>query len=151
MSQFLGEPLPAIVPLARARVVCACQRHTIDSYGDHIHTCPKHSGAKPAHEFVVAAVANLARAAGFPTKTRNVTAALGRQRGDVEIQRLHVAGHADLVIDVTIVHEMNGNCNGINVALNGQLRGQGESLLEDAAKAKNKKYSETYADTGKKR
>ena len=42
---------------------------------------------------------------------------------------------------------MSGNCNGINVALNGQLRGQGDSLLEDAAKAKNKKYSKTYASS----
>jgi len=63
-------------------------------------------------ELVVVAVANLARAAGFPTKTRNVTVARGRQRDDVEIQRLCVAGHANLVIDVTIVHEMSGSCTG---------------------------------------
>jgi len=148
MSQFLGEPIPAIAPLARARATCACQLHTIDAHGDHIHTCPKHSGAKPAHELVVAAVADLARAAGFSTRTRNVTATRGRQRGDIEILRLNVGGHANMVIDVTILHEMSGNCNGINVGLNGQLRGQGESLLEDAAKAKNKKYRETYASSG---
>ena len=113
--------------LARARVVCACQRHTIDSHGDHIHTCPKYSGAKPAHELVVEAVARLARSAGFSDKTRNVTVARGCQCGDDEIQHLHIAGKASLVIDVTIVHtgfifEMSGNCNGINVALNGQFR-----------------------------
>ena len=99
-------PIPAIAPLARARVVCACSVIRLIFHGDHIHTCPKHSGAKPAHERVVAAVANLARASGFPTKTRNVTAARCRQRGDIEIQRVHVAGHADLVLDVTIVHEI---------------------------------------------
>jgi len=66
----------------------------------YIHNVPsKHSGAKPAHELVVEAVAKLARSAGFPSKTRNATVARGRERGDVEFQRLHVAGKADLVID----------------------------------------------------
>jgi len=81
-----------------------------------VHTCPKYSDAKPAYELVVEAVARIARSAGLSAKTRNVAVAQGRQRGDIEIQRLHVAGKVDLVIDVTIVHGMSGNCNGINVA-----------------------------------
>ena len=42
---------------------------------------------------------------------------------------------------------MSGDCNSINVTLNGHLQGQGDLLLEDAAKAKNKKSSDTYASS----
>merc|ERR1712070_1048902 len=35
--QFLGVPIPALGPLWKEQRVCACGRHVIDEYGDHVH------------------------------------------------------------------------------------------------------------------
>jgi len=37
--QALGVPVRQLVPLAREGRVCACGRHVIDEFGDHIHSC----------------------------------------------------------------------------------------------------------------
>ena len=73
MCQFLGVSIPALVPLWKERRVCACGRHVIDEYGDHVHTCKKHTGStKSAHETVLDAVETLCHQAGLLTERRNI-------------------------------------------------------------------------------
>ena len=53
--------------------MCACGRHVIDEYGDHVHTCKKHTGStKAAHETVLDAVEVLCHQAGLSTELRNI-------------------------------------------------------------------------------
>ena len=42
--QYLGAPLPSIDPMLRNQRMCFCRQTTHDAYGDHINTCPTHSG-----------------------------------------------------------------------------------------------------------
>ena len=58
----------------RSRVLeSACGRHVIDEYGDHVHSCKKHSGStKSAHETVLDAVEALCHQAGLSTERRNI-------------------------------------------------------------------------------
>ena len=71
--QFLGEPIPALRTISEEQRVCACGRHVIDGYGDHVHTCKKHTGStKAAHETVLDAVEVLCHPAGLSTERRNI-------------------------------------------------------------------------------
>ena len=48
-SQHGDQPPPPLV--------CHCNRHVIDTYGDHIHTCKKHTGStKDAHDTILDAL-----------------------------------------------------------------------------------------------
>jgi len=64
--QLLGVPLTQLVPLAREGRVCACGRHVIDEFGDHIHSCKKHTGrTKAAHETLLDSLEALCFQAGI--------------------------------------------------------------------------------------
>ena len=71
--QFLGEPIPALEKLWREKRVCACGRHIIDAFGDHVHACKKHTGSrKAAHETILDAIEEICRKAGITTERRNI-------------------------------------------------------------------------------
>jgi len=71
--QLLGVPLNQLVPLAREGRVCACGRHVIDEFGDHIHSCKKHTGStKAAHETLLDVLEALCFQAGIKTERRNI-------------------------------------------------------------------------------
>ena len=152
MAQFLGTPIPALLPLCaeRTRYVCACQRHVIDTHGDHVHTCKQHSGSKKeAHETIVEALQSLLTQAGLS----NTTAKLPKVRmpddttrqGDIWVKNAHLGGHQDLIIDVSVVHEFGGD-NMVDVSRNGQLRDiDPYRTLENAARRKINRYREAYA------
>ena len=52
----MGAQIPAIAekPLA----TCGCRKFRLDPLGDHLNTCPAHSGAKKAHDWMVDQVAD---------------------------------------------------------------------------------------------
>ena len=70
--QYLGVPIPQMQQLAGGQdgsrprqqgdsqpppLVCHCNRHVIDTHGDHIHTCKKHTGStKDAHDTILDAL-----------------------------------------------------------------------------------------------
>ena len=87
--------------------VCACGRHVIDEYGDHVHSCKKHSGStKSAHETVLDAVEALCHQAGLSTERRNIPTIVKQNgktgQGDLVIKRANVGGDANLIIDVAL-------------------------------------------------
>ncbi len=148
--QFLGVPIPALGPLWKEQRVCACGRHVIDEYGDHVHSCKKHSGStKSAHETVLDAVEALCHQAGLSTERRNIPTIVKQNgktgQGDLVIKRANVGGDANLIIDVALIHEFGGN-HMADVSLNGTLRhAQPDKLLEAAARTKVRRYREAYA------
>ena len=83
--------------------------------------------------------------AGFTTRRRNVTSSRGRQKGDLQIQNINLAGKTHLVIDVALVHDFSGDC-WRDVNRNGQLRdADPDMLLNNAADVEVRRYLETYA------
>ena len=97
--QFLGVPLTQLVPLAREGRVCACGRHVIDEFGDHIHSCKKHTGStKAAHETLLDALEALCFQAGIKTERCNipsVTKPNGKIGwGDLVLKNVNLAGTA---------------------------------------------------------
>ena len=100
-------PLPGAWTLWKEQRVCACGRHVIDEYGDHVHFCKKHSGStKSAHETVLDAVEALCHQAGLSTERRNIPTIVKQNgktgQGDLVIKRANVGGDANLIIDVAI-------------------------------------------------
>ena len=62
------------------------------------------------HELVLSALADIAHAAGYITnRGKRVPTSCGQKRGDLEFERLQVAGTLDLVIDVAMVREIHGS------------------------------------------
>jgi hypothetical protein len=97
--QLLGVPLTQLVPLAREGRVCACGRHVIDEFGDHMHLCKKHTGStKAAHETLLDALDALCFQAGIKTERRNipsVTKPNGKiGRGDLVLKNVTLGGTA---------------------------------------------------------
>ena len=150
LCQFLGEPIPALGPLWKQKQVCACGRHVIDEYGDHVHTCKKHTGStKAAHETVLDAVEVLCHQAGLSTERRNIPTVKKQNgktgQGDLLIKGANIGGDTNLIIDVALIHEFGGN-HMADVSLNGALRNaQPDKLLEAAARTKVHRYREAYA------
>ena len=100
--QFLGEPIPALEKLWREQRVCACGRHIIDAFGDHVHACKKHTGSrKAAHETILDAIEEVCRQAGITTERRNIPSIKKRNgkmgRGDLVIKHVNLGGHRDLI------------------------------------------------------
>jgi len=60
----LGAPIPLLRAHAVARTQCACPKFVLDQYGDHVHTCKKHTGAIAGHDHVMNMSAQLARNSG---------------------------------------------------------------------------------------
>jgi len=77
--------------------VCACGRHVIDEFGDHIHSCKKRTGStKAAHETLLDALEALCFQAGIKTERRNtpsVTKSNGKiGRGDLVLKNVNLGG-----------------------------------------------------------
>jgi hypothetical protein len=90
------EPLPALAQFFKERRVCACGRHVIDEYGDHIHTCKKHTGStmqptRPSSTPVEA----LCRQALIATERRNIPTIKKRNAKN---------GQGDLVLKLVVGH-----------------------------------------------
>ena len=149
--QFLGEPIPALEKLARARSVCACGRHIIDAYGDHVHACKQHTGSrKAAHETILDAIEAICRKAGITTERRNIPSVQKRRnkrgRGDLVLKNVNLGGHRHLVLDVAVNHEFGGD-NLADVSRNGALRdAQPARILENTARTKVARYRAGYAE-----
>ena len=130
--------------------MCACGRHVIDEYGDHVHTCKKHTGStKAAHETVLDAVEVLCHQAGLSTEQRNIPTVKKQNgktgQGDLVIKGANIGGDTNLIIDVSLIHEFGGN-HMADVSLNGALRhAQPDKLLDAAARTKVNRYREAYA------
>jgi len=60
----LGAPIPLLRAHAVARTQSACPKFVLDQYGDHVHTCKKHTGAIAGHDHVMNMSAQLARNSG---------------------------------------------------------------------------------------
>ena len=68
-----GLPARSLGPFWKELRVCACTRHVIDEYSDHVHSCKKHTGStKFAHETVLDAAQTLCHQAGLLTERRNI-------------------------------------------------------------------------------
>jgi hypothetical protein len=101
--QFLGEPIQALEKLWREKRVCACGRHVIDAFGDHVHACKKHTGSrKAAHETILDAIEAICWQAGITTEQRNIPSIKKRNdkmgRGDLVLKNINLGGHLHLVI-----------------------------------------------------
>ena len=148
--QFLGVPIPALGPFWKEQRVCACGRHVIDEYGDHVHACKQHtSSTKSAHETILDAVQALCHQAGLSTERRNIPTVKKQNgktgQGDLVIKGANIGGDTNLIIDVALIHEFGGN-HMVDVSLNGKLRhAQPDKLLESAARTKVHRYREAYA------
>ena len=123
----------------------SCRRQRLDT--DHLHTCPVHSGNwLCAHELVLSAVADIAHDAGYRTnRGRHVPTSRGQRRGDLEIKDFNVAGTANLIIDVAVVHDFHGKV--ADSARHGQLRHHNpDKVLIDmaVAKAQGNEYRPDY-------
>ena len=149
--QLLGVPLPQLVPLAREGRVCACGRHVIDEFGDHIHSCKKHTGStKAAHETLLDALEALCFQAGIKTERRNIPSVTKPNRkigrGDLVLLNVNIGGHRHLIIDVALNHEFGGN-HMADVTRNGAMRAADPArLLEATARTKIARYREGYAN-----
>ena len=141
--QFLGIAIPALNGPHR---LCNCGRFVLDALGDHSHTCSQHSGStKDAHEHILSALEKVVKRAGFTTRRKHVTSSRGGQKGDLQIRNINLAGTSDLIIDVALVHDYSGDCRR-DVHRNGQLRhADPDTLLNNAADGKVRKYREAYA------
>jgi len=126
--------------------VCACGRHVIDEFGDHIHSCKKHTGStKAAHEA-------LCFQAGIKTERRNIPSVKKPNgkigRGDLVLKNVNLGGHRHLIIEVALNHEFGGN-HKADVSRNGALRAADPAkLLEATARTKigePSRYREGYA------
>ena len=148
--QFLGEPIPALEKLWREKRVCACGRHIIDVFGDHVHACKKHTGSrKAAHETILDAIEEICRQAGITTERRNIPSIKKRNgkmgRGDLVLKNVHLGGRRHLIIDVAVNHEFGGD-HLADVSRNGALRdAQPSRLLERTARTKIDRYRAGYA------
>ena len=148
--QFLGEPIPALEKLWREQRVCACGRHIIDAFGDHVHACKKHTGSrKAAHETILDAIEEICRQAGITTERRNIPSIKKRNgkmgRGDLVLKNVHLGGRRHLIIDVAVNHEFGGD-HLADVSRNGALRdAQPSRILERTARTKVDRYRAGYA------
>ena len=86
--QYLGVLIPQLLQLAGRQdadrsgqhgdrppppLVCPCHRHVIDTHGDHIHTCKKHTGStKDAHERILDALEKICHDSGLSTQRHNI-------------------------------------------------------------------------------
>jgi len=148
--QFPGEPIPALEKLWREKRVCACGRHIIDAFGDHVHACKKHTGSlKAAHETILDAIEAICRQAGITTERRNIPSIKKRNdkmgRGDLVLKNVNLGGHRHLVIDVAVNHDFGGD-HLADVSRNGALRdAQPGRILESTARTKVDRYRAGYA------
>jgi hypothetical protein len=164
--QYLGVRIPQLLQLAGRQdaarsgqhgdrpplpLVCPCYRHVIDSHGDHIHTCKKHTGStKDAHETILDALQQICHDAGLSTQRHNipsVSKANGKTgRCDLLIKDANIGGNRHLIIDIACTHEFGGN-HLTDVGRNRQLRDPDVNmLLETTARTKVARYHEAYAN-----
>ena len=99
-----SQPPPLVRP---------CSRHVIDTHGDRIHTCKKHTGStKDAHETILDALEKICYDSGLSTQRHNIPLA---QEANGKI------GRGDLVIkDANL-----GDCRNVNAGSRGLTGGGG--------------------------
>ena len=108
MCQILGLTLPPLVQYGGQ--VCVCGRHTIDRFGDHVHTCKKYGrNRSDAHQILLKALQAICQRAGYTSEIKNVPASNGKRRADLFIQRINLAGMEDMVVDVSMINDFHGD------------------------------------------
>jgi len=130
---------------AVVRTMCSCKNFSLDPQSDHVLTCKKHTGATRGHNHVMDVLAQLARNTGYPVRVNHkvsTTAAASNKQGDIELVNFGLVGSANLVIDMLICCDHNGNSTVNNRHLNGKMH------TNDYLQAKNGKYKEDYAAVG---
>ena len=164
--QYLGLQIPQLMLLARRQeadrpsqhgdqppppLVCPCNKHVIDTYCDHIHTCRQHTGSrKDAHETILDALERICHDSGLTTQRRYIPSIRKKNgkngRGDLLIKDANVGGNRHLIIDIACTHEFCGNtCK--DVTRNGQLRDRDvNKILETTARTKVERYRDAYAN-----
>ena len=163
--QYLGVLIPQLLQLAGRQdadrsgqhgdrppppLVCPCHRHVVDTHGDHIRTCKKHTGStKNAHETILDALEKICQDAGLSTQHHNIPSVRkpnGKTgRGDLVIKDDSLGGDRHVIVDVACTHEFCGN-HFTDVGRNGQLLDPDvNKLLETAARTKVARYRDGYA------
>jgi hypothetical protein len=98
--------------------VCGCRMFQVDELGDHLCTCPAHSGVKKAHNWVVDQLTDLFRTT-HKVKTQQVVKSRGRHCDDIELAGYlaNEAGPVPLVLNLRVAHDRVGSS--ADPALNG--------------------------------
>ena len=121
----MGAPILMLQAHAATRMMCACQKNSLDPQGDHVLTCKKHTGATRGHDHIVEVLATLVRNSCDKTVRVNYkvlqTAADSRKQGDVEIVGFGPAGYSNLVVDVSVCCDNYGNSQQNDGILNGKI------------------------------
>ena len=154
-SSTLGLEVPALSSLPRHNhqpsAKCGCKKFLLDLHGDHVSTCPAHSGATKAHDWMVSVLGPLFRTAGHKVRTQfgvSPSDPARQKRGDVEIVNYlqDAAGARNLVFDLRITHERYGRST--QPHQNGQLTHPRDldAPLRIAAKSKIDDYRGQYAN-----
>jgi hypothetical protein len=81
-AMSVGAHIPAIAELPPS--ACGCNKNALDALGYHVSTCTAHSGAKKAHDWAVAHIADLFRTT-HRVKTQQVARSRGQRCGDIEL------------------------------------------------------------------
>jgi hypothetical protein len=140
--QHLGMPIPHLSKLQHH--TCTCKRFAIDEFGDHLHTCSQHAGAKTgAHEHILTALQKKFTKAGFKTDGKQVPHNRGLKKADLWIKDFTLGGIRDVIIDVTLRHEFHGSS--AHLDRNGELTHDDvNGALEAAIKEKLNHYHHDY-------
>ena len=92
-----------------------------DGTWDHINSCIYHSvNWTTAHEHVLQAFERICNDAGFATRRKQVLTSEGSRCADLEIRNILLAYKVDLLVDITIFHDLIGA--GRSGLTQGQLR-----------------------------
>jgi hypothetical protein len=142
-SASMGAQIPVIAE--KPLTTCGYRKFQLDPLGDHLNTCTAHSGAKKAHDWMVAQVADLFRTT-HKFKTQHMVKNRGQHCGDIDLRDYLVneAGPVPLVLDLRIAHDRVGSSTDPN--LNGHLKypNNFDESLNDATTDKVHKYRADY-------
>ncbi len=134
---FFATSMGAQIPLIAEKLLSACgfKKFQLDALGDHLCTCTVHSGAKKAHDWAVAQIADLYRTT-VKAKTQQVVSSRGQQCGLIELAGYLANGvcTVPLVPALRIAHDRFGRS--ADPSINGHLRYPNDidrSLKEAAA------------------
>ena len=99
---------PTSLPSLLSRT-CHAPRYFMGGEGawDHINSCLHHaSNWTCAHDHVLRALERICNDAGFATTHKRVLTSEGNRGADLEMRNIRVAGQTDLLVDVTVRHNM---------------------------------------------
>ena len=115
-----------------------------DGGWDHVNSCLQHASNWTFDDHVSRALESNCNAAGFATNHKRVLTSAGSRRADIEIRNIRVAQQTDLLVGVTLRHELIGA--GHSGQTQGQLRNPDnpDLILESAAADKIRNYRDTY-------